>query len=399
VSYELIIATRMPPTRAMVESHLRGSGWRLALEGDLAGDAGNLSAESRGLFRRKPMFILSGPYAAEREDLPVPLQKLIRGPAFQLEMSIPSSVDDKDAARALALCEDIARTGDGAVYDPQSDEVLFPDVPRKPPAREPVLTPIRQLTLEWYLAANQPIDGARFLEAARRIWPEALPTRYGPTEPMRFKMADPAGEAGFLERWQPDASFFWISKKPMFGGHLFWSATGPEPPGKRARVVLSQSLNATAIESDQAMCDRAADLFVAVADDLRAFFGAGYVTRGVLVGSRGGQRYGPGTENFSNDWITGPWWLGLPAKPTWLAWFGEPYRDLVASSLGGLAVPREHGLVVRLGPAPMDTDELRGHAPDLPSDLLMEIRTTVVGPKKNLFIDERIPATHIPPLG
>jgi hypothetical protein len=314
-------------------------------------------------------------------------------------MSIPSSVDDKDAARALALCEHIARTGEGAVYDPQSDEVLFPEVSRKPPVREPVLTPVRQLTLEWYLAANQAIDGAKFLEAARRIWPEALPVRFGPYEPMRFKMADPAGEAGFLEQWQPDSSFFWISKKPMFGGSFFWSPSGPEPAGKRARVALSQSLNATAIEHDQTMCDRAVELFVAVADDMRAFFGAGYVERGVLLGPRGGQRYGPDTEMFSEDWIMGPWWIGLPAKPTWLTWFGEPYHDLVAPSLGGLAAPREHGLVVRLGPAPMDTDELRGLAPGLPSDLRFDLRSTIVGPKKNLTITEQIPATHIPPLG
>ena len=52
MSFDIVMATRTRPTRAMVESHLREAGWRLTLEGDLAGDEGDLTAESRGLLRR-----------------------------------------------------------------------------------------------------------------------------------------------------------------------------------------------------------------------------------------------------------------------------------------------------------------------------------------------------------
>lgn len=375
MSFDIVIATRTRPTRAMVESHLLESGWRLTLEGDLTADKGNLAAESRGLLRHKHIFILSGPDPAEPEDLPYPVQQVLRGRGFLLEMNLPWGLDEKDMSRAFALCEHLARECGGAVFDPQEDRLRYPVMPDKPARREPALTPVRQLTLEWYFQASEANDGSTFLQTTRRIWPEAVPTRFGQYEPLRFKMADPDGEEAFLDQWQSgNSSFFWKAKKPIFGGSIFWSPSREPPEGARSRVVLSLSLNATAIETDQVLCDRAVDLFAAIAEDLGAFFGAGYVTRGVLTGSRGAQWYGQGTENFSDDWISGPWWLGLPTKPTWLTWFGEPYRDLVTPSLNGISVLNDRGLIVRLGPTPMDTDQLRGRAPDLPTELLVEVQ-------------------------
>ena len=213
-------------------------------------------------------------------------------------------------------------------------------------------------------------------------------------------MADPGGEDAFLDQWRPEtSSFFWRAKKPVFGGSIFWSPEVEPPDGAEPKVTLSLDVNATAIETDPLMCDRAVELFVAVASDLGAFFGAGYVTRGVLAGSRGAQWYGEGTENLSSDWISGPWWLGLPVKPTWLSWFGRPYRDLVAASVDGLSAERERGLLMRLGPTPLDTDQLRGLAPDLPTELLVKVVTRPgEGPMKYIKEYERTPASHIPSL-
>src|SRR4051812_36390384 len=153
MSFDIQIATRRPPTRAMVEAHLATTGWRLALSGDLAGEAGNMVAETRGFFRRqRPIFILSGPHRAEHEDLPAAVARVIRGRSFLTEMNLPWSVaGSKDVRRCFALCEDLARECDGAVYDPQEGELVFPDLP-KSGRREPKLTPSRQLTLEWYVS-------------------------------------------------------------------------------------------------------------------------------------------------------------------------------------------------------------------------------------------------------
>ena len=40
MSFDIRIATREPPTRAMVEAFVKDTGWRISLEGDLAGAAG-----------------------------------------------------------------------------------------------------------------------------------------------------------------------------------------------------------------------------------------------------------------------------------------------------------------------------------------------------------------------
>ena len=317
MSFDIVIATRTRPTRAMVESHLLESGWRLTLDGDLAADKGNLTAESHGLLRRKHVFILSGPDPAEHEDLPSPVQQVLRGRAFLLEMNLPWGLDKKDMSRAFALCEHLARECDGAVFDPQEDRLRYPVVPEKPARREPALTPIRQLTLEWYFQASDANDGLRFLETTRQIWPEAVPTRFGQYEPLRSKMTDRDGEDAFLGQWQPgNSSFFWKAKKPVFGGSIFWSPELEPPDGARPKVTLSLDMNATAIETDHLICDRACfDLFAAIAEELGAFFGAGYVTRGVLTGSRGARWYGQGTEKFSDDWISGWWWLVCRPNP------------------------------------------------------------------------------------
>lgn len=396
MSFDIVIATRRPPTRAMVESYLSESGWRLSLEGDLTGETANLVAESHGIVRREHIFVLSGPDPAEREDLPIPVRRVLRGPAYLSEMNLPWGLAEKQKRRAVALCEYLARTCDGAVFDPQDDRLVFPVVSAERP-QEPALTSIRQLSLEWYLAPAEAEDGSRFLAAIRRIWPDAVPTRFGPYEPLRFKMAAQDGEATFLEQWLPaNSPLFWKAKKPFFGGSIFWSGKDP-PAGMQARVAVSLSLNATAIENDPVLCDRAVELFAAVGGDLGAFFGAGYIIRGVLRTTGGAPRYGPGTERFWDDWIYGPWWLGLPSKPTWLTWFGPPYRDLIAASLKDVTESRQSGTLVRLGPTPMDADQLVGRAPRLPSDLLFGLEPRPGnGPLQNIALYRRTPARIIP---
>lgn len=135
-----------------------------------------------------------------------------------------------------------------------------------------------------------------------------------------------------------------------------------------------------------------------------AFYGAGYITRGVLAGARGAQWYGRDTENFARDWIVGPWWSGLPAKATWLSWYGAPYREAVASALGARAIHRGPGLLVRLGPQPLDSDEASSQALDLPPDVIAgmtphygRVPLKETG-KPALLFYKRSPAKVIPPL-
>ena len=64
-------------------------------------------------------------------------------------------------------------------------------------------------------------------------------------------------------------------------------------------------------------------------------------------------------------------WIGLPASPTWLAWFGKPYVDLVRPSVEGhVTAEVDGGLLVRLGPEPMNADQLAARFPPLPTSLI-----------------------------
>jgi len=88
---------------------------------------------------------------------------------------------------------------------------------------------------------------------------------------------------------------------------------------------------------------------------------------------------------------------------SWLSWYGKPYSDLVAPALGAAGIARGDGLRVRLGPAPMDSDEVRGVGPSLPRDLqAVRSPTQDDAPwRRFLVFDayERLPAKVIPPLG
>jgi hypothetical protein len=69
------------------------------------------------------------------------------------------------------------------------------------------------------------------------------------------------------------------------------------------------------------------------------------------------------------------WWVGLPALPTWLAWFGTPYRKLVGEAVSDWVVRASHGgVLARFGSEPMDVDELQGVFPTLPAELLARRR-------------------------
>jgi hypothetical protein len=64
-------------------------------------------------------------------------------------------------------------------------------------------------------------------------------------------------------------------------------------------------------------------------------------------------------------------WVGLPAAPTWLAWFGRPYADLVRSAVAQhITAETDGALLLRLGPEPMDPDQLAAVFPPLPLPLI-----------------------------
>jgi hypothetical protein len=67
-------------------------------------------------------------------------------------------------------------------------------------------------------------------------------------------------------------------------------------------------------------------------------------------------------------------WFGILPAPTWLSWFGRPYKALVAPSLSGRdrsgIMEEGDGVFVRLGDYPANLNELQAVKLELPSELL-----------------------------
>jgi hypothetical protein len=353
------------------------------------------------------MFTLWPPVRRENRDLQPPVRQALRGVALVVEMNLPWTLRSEDRLRAYALCERLAMDGGGVVYNPQEDRIVFPDLPdvAEVPVRQvtkPSLQPGRHLVIEWSLPSAGPSEGAEFLALLRSFWPGALPTRFGSGEPYNHRLGDPDGSEAFAALW--DGGFNWDSKKPVSGG----SVNAPHhriPPGRRTFLVSVQA-DSLAIEKDAALCDRVVDLFVAVSTRLGALFGAAYVTRDILEARRGpAYLY---REDHILEWAYGDYgvrWLGIPPMTTWLTWYGAPYRPLVASALGSVADEIEGGLLVRLGPAPMDKDAVRGLVPPLPPELLLTITPTMARFADRATSERAIervdvaPAKVIPPFG
>jgi hypothetical protein len=407
VSYDLLVATRVRPKPSAIDDFARSAGIELRWSGTFTtgtnvlvtrvGDPGGRTID------------IDGPARVEPDDLPDDLAGIVTRAGWLVEIHLPGGYDDFADRWALDLAIGLARAGQGAVFDPQADRIAWPSgvTPRK---RGAVEERIRTLELVWYLPASHlgPDVADRWLDLVHEHLPTVAPVRFGSYEPFQGRM-DKDGPDAFVDAWRAEATIewggmlFWWAKSPGLGG----SVSFPDPrddfrPSRLGRAVrLSTALDARPLHRDPDMSDAVVELFAHVADGLGAFYAGGCVERDVIM-RRG--RVGYDSRSESGPMPRSKWWVGLPALPTWLAWFGDPYRQLLEGRLiGGNVTQRRSGLLLRCGPEPMDVDELRdGTFPDLPSELLATRRvdstidpmariTTVLGPPSEA-------AETIPPL-
>lgn len=232
------------------------------------------------------------------------------------------------------------------------------------------------MTLEWFFPPSRGEDlPAQWSERVERLLPEALPVRYGDFEPLQNRV-EAAGLDGFRAFWRKQAEapygahFFWKGTPPCYEGAVW--LPDPRPPGPwwsptaARHVSVKASFDGRALEADGAWRAAVVTLFRDVAA-LGAFFAAGYVTRSV-VARRGNLWYDGETESIH---LSRMWWEGLPPHPTWLAWFGDPYRERVGSSVRSRVTEElPGGLFIRIGEAPLDRDELERVSPALPEELV-----------------------------
>jgi hypothetical protein len=377
VSHDLLVATRTRPKPEHVASFAAANGAEPTTADGFRPGSHTLLTLSGGEERT---IDIDGPNRVELDDLPDDLAGVVSRANWLVEIHVPAASHPDLLRAALDLAIHLARSTDGAVFDPQADRIAWPSGVT-PSVRGSNEVRIRVVELDWFVPASAvpPEAATRWLALAERMVPAALPVRFGGYEPFQGRV-DRDGTEAFVRAWQDEATV-------PFGSALYWTAAGgglsgsvtfPDTrhelrPARLGRVLrLTADFDARPLHRDPARCEAIAEFFVAVAETFGAAFAAGSVTRDTIV------RRGRTWSDQRTEWPPIPrasWWVGLPALPSWLSWYGPAYRDLVANALPvDLTATRASGLLVRHGAEPKDIDELQGVASPLPADLLARRR-------------------------
>ncbi len=338
---------------------------------------------AEGRFKRDSLVLLTaadgvhaeidGPSRVEAEDLPDAANGAIGASGWLVQISVKPSTE---ATWPMDLAIHLARAADGVLYDPQEDRVAWPKgfKPRDPVSGEERIT---EVELDWFTAwsSTDPDLPRRFLDLVRDHAPEALPTRYGGYEPLPFRFAGEHAQEEFVTHWLEEGSSWtpglsWNATRPSFGGSSRMS-TQLDPDQPRPGRPISRfrlSFDGRAFSRDPAFTERMIGLFTSIAGGLDCVYAAGVVHRDVLL------KRGREWSDHQTEWGPIPRadrWIGLPAGPTWLAWFGTPYVELVRSSVAQhITSETDNGIVLRLGEEPMDADQLSDAFPPLPLPLI-----------------------------
>ncbi len=353
MSYDLRVVSKKRPLAA----HLAGflAGWAgLSTHGSIK-DGYILLTDAAGAAAE-----VDGPGRIEDDDVPDAAAGAIGANGWLVQVSVKASTD---AGWASDLAIHLARSAEGVVYDPQLDRVTWPQG-FQPRDRDTGVMRIEQIAMDWYAAwpSDDPALPVRLLDVIGNLLPEALPRRYGGFEPYPFRFEGADAVQAFARHWVEEAvswapGLSWSAARPCLGGSAAMSQVRrPErlEPGYRI-VRIGLAFDGPALARDPCLTGRVVDLFRGLAGGLACVYAAASVNRGVIA-TRGGTFSDGQTE-------MGPLpsrarWIGLPASPTWLAWFGPPYADLVRESLRGqITDDREGSLFVRASTEPMNIDQ------------------------------------------
>ena len=301
--------------------------------------------------RRRYCFTVALPHPVEPEDIPEEIGAVLLGATSVVEILVEGSADS-EIPYAIRAARRVAGVMGGAVLDPQTDEVFAR-------GRSRVASPVQRGTISvidvtWYLRSatvDPRREASAFVAAARRHLPEALPRRYGRTEPLQERW-DSGGEAAFLSyvASEPD-TVFTRGTLPVEGAIL--GVPGRDSTAYRHSMTLL--LEPLRDPRWRAALER---MFIELANSCDAIFASVEVLRGVEWSGRSlGFRWSTEQTTF----LGGKGWKGLPPYPVWMAWFGRDYGPLVRERLDwGTVTEFGDRLLFRADDAILDRDELRG---------------------------------------
>jgi len=277
----------------------------------------------RGVFEYA--FEFDGPFRVERDDLPEAVNVGAVGVRWVYQLSV---VGTSAASKKLAgnFARAIAERSGGVVYDPQDDAVIFPRGGTRRFKAEP-LDKIDLVRFTWFARredVTHETPGIVF-DLIRGYLPEGLPRRFGSFEPLQGSL-DETGKDGFVAAWRSQPMMlFWKGSRPCFGGStdgLGATLIGAQHAGPHPVGSLELTFDHRAFLDDR-WTDDAVALFVAISEQVPAFFAHAEVERNVGQ-QRGNLWYGPDAQT-NPGLVVRNVWMGLPCFAVWLAWLGRPY--------------------------------------------------------------------------
>lgn len=349
----------------------------LSIETGSDGDCSWISLSGNG--EVVPAISVWGPDEVEAEDVEEMVLEIVSAPKTSLQLSVSAGAPAQATKLAQELSCFIARRTGGVAFDPQEGKILYPRPglfswlkparSRTKPATETATQAVSNreradtLTLEFLLPfPSVPCTSAeKLLQILREHCAAAVPTRFGPTEPFKYKL--PKNDASFSSVWGDQSAaphsgaIFWNSSAPGKGGMIFFADRFAEivnkPTDLPRRHRLAISFDAAAIEQDKTMVDQIVKTFHVLARELNAFYAAAFFESDCASIS-------PGLN-----------YRGLPELPTWLAWFGPAYSEILRPAFDGSETVVEDsnaGIFLRMADFPLKARQLNSF-PQLPQSL------------------------------
>ena len=375
MGYEFLLVTREKPRwkDLLLES---GGAEAFFLEAPPDREDGVSFLYRRG---RKTFFRLEGPFPARFDDpdlLFVPARD--SAPKWISTIQAPCFSGWRSIRRARRWALEMAGRKSGLAVDLATRELLEAgDGGKSKPWKKEI--PI--LDLEWFLPDPGPSLGKarRFLEILEGTHRAFLPSAFGRRKACQTPF-HPDRPGPFLELWhetgmkEEGGMFFWDARRPCLGGMLSFGDKRVPPdfslPEESVSMIrIHLSLDAGVLEDLPPWREKTVDLFVRVARELGAFYGAGAVFRETPLDS------GPvlhfHREIFQVESLHPQVnWSGLPSLPAWLHWFGHPYAEEAAGpKSAGETKSFPEGFLLRFGEIPVPNRELEGLEPLVPKYL------------------------------
>ena len=278
----------------------------------------------------------------EEEDIPDFVFSSVRGISYQVLLHVmPAGTPESAKIKARRLARYLAEIGHGVVQDLQTDKLTLSKTVRS--ASEPPERPMYPeqssaiLSLDWCMnhsdmMTREGVDG--MLNLLQRFLPEALPRRYGPYEPPRFKYAE-MGRAHFVDTYLDDPGVVIYCTRPAFSLSLPSIQHGYRKIGMRNLYWANNvniSLDATLL-SDPYWSAHLPKVFEAVSHYLRPFYGEARCLKGYEISRNGALMFKTRDvldtpDGKAESSPVSPWWRGVPRTAGLACVIGEPYTEL-----------------------------------------------------------------------